>query len=160
MFGFKKKNSNIELLAPAAGEVMDLSDTKDPVFSTGAMGIGFGLEPTDCQIYAPVSGKVTLLAETKHAIGFETNDGLQVLVHLGIDTVEMKGAGFRLDVEQGQKVKAHDKLGMMDLQKVNDAGYQSTILTVITNSGDLDLDFDLTTGDTQDGQSVAEVTKK
>ncbi|WP_432419161.1 PTS sugar transporter subunit IIA [Ligilactobacillus acidipiscis] len=160
MFGFKKKNSKIELLAPSDGAVIDLSDTSDPVFSTGAMGIGFGLEPTDGSIYAPVAGKVTLIAETKHAIGFETNDGLQVLIHLGIDTVELKGSAFQLDVSQGQKVQAHTKLGVMDLQKIKDAGYKTTILTVITNSGELDLDFDLTTGETQSGRLVAQVTKK
>lgn len=160
MFGFKKKSSKIELLAPSDGAVIDLSDTSDPVFSTGAMGIGFGLEPTDGSIYAPVAGKVTLIAETKHAIGFETSDGLQVLIHLGIDTVELKGRGFQLDVSQGQRVQAHTKLGTMNLRQIKAAGYKTTILTVITNSGELDLDFDLTTGETQSGRSVAQVTKK
>ncbi|GAW63623.1 PTS sugar transporter subunit IIA [Ligilactobacillus acidipiscis] len=160
MFGFKKKSSKIELLAPSDGAVIDLSDTSDPVFSTGAMGIGFGLEPTDGSIYAPVAGKVTLIAETKHAIGFETSDGLQVLIHLGIDTVELKGRAFQLDVSQGQRVQAHTKLGTMNLRQIKAAGYKTTILTVITNSGELDLDFDLTTGETQSGRSVAQVTKK
>lgn len=160
MFGFKKKSSKIELLAPSDGAVIDLSDTSDPVFSTGAMGIGFGLEPTDGSIYAPVAGKVTLIAETKHAIGFETSDGLQVLIHLGIDTVELKGRAFQLDVSQGQRVQAHTKLGTMNLRQIKAAGYKTTILTVITNSGELDLDFDITTGETQSGRSVAQVTKK
>ena len=157
MFGFKKKSSTTELLAPANGEVVDLSDTKDPVFSRGALGIGFGLEPATGEIYAPMTGKVTLVAETKHAIGFETTDGLQVLLHLGIDTVEMKGAPFELNVTVGQMVQAHDKLGTMDLQQVTAAGYLTTFLTVITNSGELDLNLDLTTGQTQAGQAVAKI---
>lgn len=160
MFGFKKKVSKIELLAPTDGKIIELSNTSDPVFSIGAMGIGFGLEPSEGVIYAPVAGKVTLIAETKHAIGFETEDGLQVLIHLGIDTVELKGRAFQLDVSQGQEVQAHDKLGTMNLRQIKAAGYKTTILTVITNSGELDLDFDLTTGETQSGRSVAQVTKK
>ncbi|MBN7273983.1 hypothetical protein GNF18_02185 [Ligilactobacillus pobuzihii] len=160
MFGFKKKNATNELLAPTNGEVVELSETNDPVFSTGAMGQGFGLDPTDGTIHAPVTGKITLVAETKHAIGFETTDGLQVLVHLGIDTVELKGKGFDLQVTAGQKVNAQDKLGTMDLEQIKAAGYQTTILTVITNSSDLDLDLNVTTGMTTAGQAVTVIEKK
>ncbi|HIW89256.1 MAG TPA: PTS glucose transporter subunit IIA [Candidatus Ligilactobacillus excrementipullorum] len=159
MFGLKKKSTTMELLAPTDGEIINLSDTQDPVFSKGALGIGFGLDPSSGEIYAPVTGKVTLVAETKHALGFETADGLQVLLHLGIDTVEMKGAPFKLAAAQGQKVKAHDKLGTMDLQQISDAGYLPTVLTVITNSGDLDLELELTTGQTQAGQAVAKINR-
>ena len=160
MFGFKKKNATNELLAPTNGEVVELSETNDPVFSTGAMGQGFGLDPTDGTIYAPVTGKFTLVAETKHAIGFETTDGLQILVHLGIDTVELKGKGFDLQVTAGQKVNAQDKLGTMDLEQIKAAGYQTTILTVITNSSDLDLDLNVKTGMTTAGQAVTVIEKK
>ncbi|GEN47686.1 PTS sugar transporter subunit IIA [Ligilactobacillus pobuzihii] len=160
MFGFKKKKATNELLAPTNGEVVELSETNDPVFSTGAMGQGFGLGPTDGTIYAPVTGKITLVAETKHAIGFETTDGLQVLVHLGIDTVELKGKGFDLPVTAGQEVNAQDKLGTMDLEQIKTAGYQTTVLTVITNSSDLDLNLNVTTGMTTAGQAVTVIEKK
>lgn len=160
MFGFKKKKATNELLAPTNGEVVELSETNDPVFSTGAMGQGFGLDPTDGTIYAPVTGKITLVAETKHAIGFETTDGLQVLVHLGIDTVELKGKGFDLPVTAGQEVNAQDKLGTMDLEQIKTAGYQTTVLTVITNSSDLDLNLNVTTGMTTARKAVTVIEKK
>lgn len=160
MFGFKKKKATNELLAPTNGEVVELSETNDPVFSTGAMGQGFGLDPTDGTIYAPVTGKITLVAETKHAIGFETTDGLQVLVHLGIDTIELKGKGFDLPVTAGQEVNAQDKLGTMDLEQIKTAGYQTTVLTVITNSSDLDLNLNVTTGMTTARKAVTVIEKK
>lgn len=157
MFGFKKRNAEHELEAPAKGNVVALADTKDPVFSKGIMGKGFGLEPTEGTIYAPISGKVTVVADTKHAVGIQTPNGLEVLLHLGIDTVELKGAGFDMNVKVGQKVKAKDKVGTMDLQKIKDKDYQTTILTVITNLSDKDVDLDLTTGKSEAGQPVAEI---
>lgn len=157
MFGLKKKSSDQQLLAPAAGQVVELAQTNDPVFSTGAMGVGFGLDPTDGTIYAPVTGKVTIVAETKHALGFKTTSGLEVLLHLGIDTVELKGAPFDFGVTVGQKVKAQEKVGTMDLKQITAAGYQTTIMTVITNSGDLDISLAVKNGQVEAGQIAAEV---
>lgn len=104
--------AEIEILAPANGTILPLSETHDPIFSAGTMGQGFGLEPSGdgkIDVVAPVGGQVTMLAETKHAIGITTKDGLEVLVHMGIDTVNLKGSAFTVHCEQGSTVKAGQK---------------------------------------------------
>jgi len=100
----------VTILSPVAGEVIPLAAVKDPVFSAGMMGLGFGVQPTSGDIVAPVSGKVTMIAETKHALGFTTPDNnLEVLVHLGIDTVDLKGAPFKLTVAAGDSRPSRDQ---------------------------------------------------
>ena len=87
------KAQTVTILSPVNGDVIALNKVKDPVFSAGMMGLGFGVQPLSGEVVAPVSGQVTMVAETKHAIGFTTpDDHLEVLVHLGIDTVDFKGA--------------------------------------------------------------------
>lgn len=159
MFGFKKKSAESELKAPAAGKIIELAETKDPVFSTGAMGQGFGLDPTDGTIYAPISGTVSVVADTKHAIGIQTGDGLEVLLHLGIDTVELKGQFFELDVSKGQKVSASDRLGSMDLEQIKSKGYETTIMTVVTNSADKGIEVVPEPGTIDAGQTAAHFNK-
>lgn len=100
--------NEIALLAPANGQVIALSKTSDPIFSKGTMGDGFGLTPTDNTVLAPVSGTISMIAETKHAIGITTKDGLEVLVHMGVDTVGLKGEPFDVVIKNGQEVKAGD----------------------------------------------------
>lgn len=94
------------LLAPATGAVIALAKTSDPIFSQGTMGDGFGLTPTIGKVVAPVSGKISMVADTKHAVGIVTEEGLEVLVHMGVDTVGLKGAPFTIKIENGQEVKA------------------------------------------------------
>lgn len=96
------KKTDIEILAPATGKVLPLCETKDEVFSAGTMGQGFGLEPSaegEIEVVAPVSGTVMMLADTKHAIGIQTADGLEILIHMGIDTVNLKGTPFTVHCE-------------------------------------------------------------
>jgi len=113
------KMQTVTIATPVNGEVMPLKAVKDPVFSAGMMGLGFGIQPSDGQIVAPVNGKVTMVAETKHALGFATPDNnLEVLVHLGIDTVELKGKPFELKVGVGDEVKAGDLIATMDLDVI------------------------------------------
>ena len=106
------------LLAPMPGDVIAQADIPDPAFAGGAMGAGFGVVPEENTVVAPVSGRITMVADTGHAVGFETADGLQVLLHLGVDTVELKGAPFRLVVAKGDTVQAGDPVGTMDLAAV------------------------------------------
>lgn len=120
--------------APVAGELLRLSAIHDPVFSKGLMGKGFGIEPSDGKIVAPVSGEVTMIATTKHAIGLKTINGMEVLLHLGIDTVELGGKPYQLRVKMGTKVIAGQDLASMDLAEIKKAGKPATVMTVITNS--------------------------
>ena len=120
--------------APVAGELLPLSAIHDPVFSKGLMGKGFGIEPSDGKIVAPVSGEVTMIATTKHAIGLKTINGMEVLLHLGIDTVELGGKPYQLRVKMGTKVIAGQDLASMDLAEIKKAGKPATVMTVITNS--------------------------
>jgi PTS system, glucose subfamily, IIA component len=127
----------ISLVAPVDGKLMQLSQVKDPVFSQGLMGQGFAIEPTDGNIVSPVSGTVTLVSETKHAFGIKTKDGADILIHLGIDTVELKGQPFTVSIKQGDQVTVGQEVVKMDLKMVTDAGKQKTVILAITNSNDI-----------------------
>lgn len=127
----------ISLAAPVDGKFMKLSQVKDPVFSEGLMGQGFAIEPTDGKVVSPVDGTVTLVSETKHAFGIKTPDGADVLVHLGIDTVDLKGEPFTVLIKQGDRVKMGQDVVKMDLKEITDAGKQKTVILAITNSKDI-----------------------
>ncbi|TGD22717.1 PTS beta-glucoside transporter subunit IIABC [Companilactobacillus suantsaicola] len=147
----------ISLAAPVDGKLLKLDQVKDPVFSQGLMGQGFAIEPSDGKVVAPVSGVVTLVAETKHAFGIRTTDGADVLVHLGIDTVELKGEPFTVSIKQGDHVTAGQAVISVDLKKITDAGKQKTVILAITNSNDILKQFLLSDGDSNitAGQIVA-----
>lgn len=142
----------ISIAAPADGKLLKLSQVKDPVFSQGLMGQGFAIEPAQGKIVAPVSGKVTLVSETKHAFGIKTDTGADVLVHMGIDTVDLKGAPFDLSIQQGDTVTAGQAVATMNLKMVQDAGKQKTIILAITNSNDI-LQNLMTTNDAEEVKS-------
>lgn len=135
MFNFfkKSKSKGNEVKAPIKGNLIPLSEVSDDVFSQKMLGDGFAVKPTGQEVVAPVSGTITTLFPTKHAIGIKTDEGLEVLIHLGIDTVELKGEPFKLFVEQGDSVKAGDKLAEMDIADVADHGLDNTVMVVYTN---------------------------
>lgn len=125
------------LLAPLAGEVIRIDHVPDPVFAQKMMGEGFGIqEPSSGEIVAPVSGEVTVTTSSKHALGIRTDDGLEVLLHLGIDTVELKGEPFDLESAKHDRVTAGQRLGSMDIETVRGAGKDPTTIVVVTNSAD------------------------
>lgn len=132
-----KDQTLISLAAPADGKLLKLSQVQDPVFSQGLMGQGFAIEPTNGDIVSPVDGTITLVSETKHAFGIKTSDGAEVLVHLGVDTVELKGKPFEVSIKQGDQVTAGQKVVSMNLKMVEDAGKQKTVILAITNSNDI-----------------------
>ena len=128
----------VHLLTPVAGQLVPLASVHDPVFSQGMMGQGFGIEPTDGQVVAPISGKVTMVAASLHAIGFKGDNGLEVLVHLGIDTVELADQPpFKVNVQVGETVTAGDKIAMMDLAAIASANKATTVIMAVTNSTDM-----------------------
>ena len=128
--------------APADGEVVAIDQVADPVFGTKMMGEGYAVKPTSHDVYAPVKGKVTNIFETKHAIGFLTESGLEVLLHMGLDTVELKGAPFSVLVNVGDIVDENTKVATMDLERVKNSGKETDVVVVVTNS-DVLTDFSL-----------------
>lgn len=148
-------HGEIELLAPANGEVIALSKASDPIFSKGTMGQGFGLTPSDGEVVAPVSGKVTMIAETKHAIGITTDDGLEVLVHMGVDTVGLNGESFEVLIKNGDTVEEGQDIATMDLDFIKNKGLDTTIMILITNSSMKIDGLDVEEGPAKTGDVVA-----
>lgn len=126
--------AGLSVNAPVAGELVDIATVNDPVFSSGMMGQGVAIEPTDNQILAPADGLITVAYATKHAYGLKTDDGVEVLIHVGIDTVNLEGKGFTSEVVQGEYVTKGTVLGTFDKQVITDAGYPVTTMVVVTNS--------------------------
>lgn len=122
-----------ELQTVAAGEVIDLATVNDPVFSKKMMGDGFAVIPTTGEVVAPITGKVVSIFPTKHAIGMETEEGAEVLIHMGIDTVQMDQPVFEILVTEGQTVEAGAKLAQMNLTEIKNEGKDITIMVVFTD---------------------------
>ena len=123
-----------EIVSPCGGKLVSLSSVEDPIISSGALGKGVGIDPVSGEILAPVTGTVISVAKSKHAYGLKTDDGVEVLVHVGIDTVKMNGEGFAAKVERGQSVKKGQVLGHADLEAIKAAGYAATTFVLITNA--------------------------
>ena len=122
------------VFAPVGGQVLSLADSGDKVFASGALGEGVAIVPNSGRIVSPVAGVLRTVAKTGHAFGIKTDDGVEVLVHVGIDTVSMDGEGFEVLVEKKQRVEVGDALVNVDLAKVASAGYATTTLMTVTNS--------------------------
>lgn len=123
-----------EVHSVADGEVINIEDVKDPVFSQKMMGDGFAVEPENGHIVSPVAGKVTSVFPTKHALGLVTDNGLEVLVHIGLDTVSLEGKPFEVKVSEGQTVAAGDLLVEADLEAIREAGRETSTIVVFTNA--------------------------
>ncbi|MFC3418994.1 glucose PTS transporter subunit IIA [Salinicoccus hispanicus] len=149
--------SGLQFAATTDGELLSLGSVNDPVFSQRMMGEGYAVEPENDEIYSPVSGTVTMITDTNHAIGLETEEGVEILVHMGIDTVNLKENIFSIHVTEGQKISINDKLADMDRGIAESLGYESTIITVITNTPDKVDTFKLKNlGQVKHGEMVAE----
>lgn len=120
--------------SPATGEMIALEDVNDPIFSSKAMGEGVAFKLTDGHIYSPVDGEVIMAAKTGHAVGLKSNNGAEILIHIGMDTVNMNGEGFNVLVKEGQKVSVGDLLVEADLETIEKAGYDNVTPVIITNT--------------------------
>lgn len=134
LYGKQNKNEVLEFVSPVEGKVMELSEVEDKVFSQGSMGNGFAVELTSGTVRAPYSGEVTVVFPTGHAIGMKRADGLEVLIHIGMDTVELNGKGFSLKVKQGDYVSVGDVLVEVDLDYIKSEG-KSLVSPVVFPNG-------------------------
>ena len=125
------------VLAPIRGKVLAQADIPDETFAQGILGPGCGIEPTGKTVYAPFDGTVTQIATTLHAVGITSNDGIELLIHVGMDTVEMQGKGFTALVKEEQKVKAGTALLKVDLDAIRAANHPTTTAIIVTNGDDL-----------------------
>ena len=125
-----------EIALPTPGKVIPYTEIPDPTFASGALGEGVGVEPEEGVVYAPMDGEISSVADSKHAIGITGENDQELLIHVGVDTVEMKGDGFNTLVEEGDMVKKGQKIMEFSLQKIKEAGHPDTVVVLLTNSDD------------------------
>ena len=145
------------ILSPIVGSIVDLKDVNDPVFSSGAMGQGIAVKPSEGVVYAPADAEVTIAFATGHAYGLKTTNGAEILIHIGIDTVSMNGDGFDQKVAQGIEVKAGDVLGTFDVAKIAAAGLDDTTMVIVTNTADYASVTPVAEGAVTKGEAVIEL---
>ena len=145
------------IISPIVGQAVALSKVDDPVFSSGAMGQGIAVKPSEGVVYAPADAEVTIAFATGHAFGLKTANGAEILIHVGIDTVSMNGDGFEKKVAQGDKVKAGDVLGTFDSAKIAAAGLDDTTMVIVTNTADYASVTPVATGAVAKGDAIIEV---
>lgn len=134
IFGGGKKEEVIEIFAPAAGKLVPLSEVSDPTFSEGILGQGAAVIPTGNQFFSPVDGTVNTVFPTGHAAALTSSDGVEVLLHIGLDTVKLNGKHFTIHVEEGQQVKKGDLLLEADLEQIKAAGYDTITPVIVCNT--------------------------
>ncbi|MGK3957546.1 beta-glucoside-specific PTS transporter subunit IIABC [Arthrobacter sp. R4] len=147
----------VEVLAPVTGQAVALKEVQDKVFASGAMGKGLGIIPADGRIYSPITGTIKAAMKTGHAFGIKSDDGVEVLVHIGIDTVQMQGRGFEAKVARGQQVQVGDLLAVVDLCAIAEAGYDTTTLVMVTNTAQLASVNPVTEGTFANGDAVISI---
>ena len=147
------------LVSPLSGEVVELASVNDPVFSSGAMGKGLAIKPSEGVVYAPADAEVTIAFETGHAYGLKTASGAELLIHIGIDTVSMNGEGFEKLVAAGDKVKAGAPLAKFDSSKIAAAGLDDTTMVIVTNTAYFEVVEGLAQGTVAHGADFLKVAK-
>lgn len=144
---FKKKDDTLILYRPVKGKIIDISEVEDNMFSDKMMGDGVAIEPESNDILAPCDGKVLLVPKTLHAVALESYNGAEILIHIGIDTVELKGQGFTSHVNAGDAVKKGDKLISFDREYIISEGKPLTTPIVITNADEKNIEIKKIFGD-------------
>ena len=147
------------LVSPLSGNVVALENVNDPVFSSGAMGKGLAVKPSEGVVYAPADAEVTIAFETGHAYGLKTASGAEILIHIGIDTVSMNGNGFEKLVAAGDKVKAGTPIAKFDVAKIAEAGLDDTTMIIVTNTADFAEVSPLAEGTIAHGDNFMKVVK-
>jgi len=130
---FGREESTVTIMAPITGKVVNIEDVPDQVFSQKMIGDGIAIEPAEGEVVSPIDGEVAQIFPTNHAVGIRSKDGLEILIHVGMDTVAMAGEGFKGHVVQGDRVKAGDKLVTFDMDLVKEKAESIISPVVITN---------------------------
>ena len=141
-----------------AGEAISMTAVSDPVFASEAMGKGAAVEPTEGKVYAPADGSITMVAETGHAIGLLSEGGVEILIHIGIDTVNLKGGPFTAKCQAGENVKKGDLLMDVDLGAIKEASLPTTTMVIITNTDDFS-SVEGHTGTVKAGDTLIDIKK-
>lgn len=136
MFGLFKKQEKYEVSAPVKGEAVSIHEVSDPTFGEEILGKGIAIRPAEGEFYAPADGTVTLLFDTLHAVSITSKDGAEILIHVGLDTVALKGEHFTAHVKTGDSVKKGELLLSADLEKIREAGYDTITPIIICNTSD------------------------
>lgn len=159
LFGKKEEINPNHIYAPMAGEAVEISEVPDPTFSSGMLGNGIAIKPTDGKVYAPVNGTVDTMFETGHAVSLVSDNGIEILIHVGLETVGLNGAPFQVKCKTGQKVKKGDLLFVADLDAIEKAGLPTITPVLVCNSDDY-ATFNTTTGKTvAQGEVVIQLDK-
>ncbi|MEL4504222.1 glucose PTS transporter subunit IIA [Luteococcus sp. H138] len=148
------------ITAPLAGRVVPLAEVPDPVFSAGTVGLGVGIDPSDNTVYAPAAGKIVVAQKTGHAFGIALDSGVELLVHVGIDTVNLEGRGFDVKVARGDRVEAGTPLVTFDRGIIEEAGYSLVTPVLVTNAKKFGDVAQIARGDVQVGQELISTTAK
>lgn len=127
------------VFSPVKGKYIHLKDVSDATFNSGVLGTGFAVDPKEDVIHAPVEGTISAVFPTGHAVGFTTDNGLEVLVHIGIDTVGLNGTGFEILKQQGERVRAHEPVIRFDRELIRRQGLDPMVMVVFTNGGEYNL---------------------
>ena len=159
-FKRKKKNEAVEVKAFFQGTALPLEKVNDPIFADKVMGDGVAIEPQDGTLYAPVSGTVATIFDTKHAIGYKLDNGADVLMHIGMDTVELEGKGFDLDISVGDKVQAGQLIGKIDLSYIKTQGKEVTTPVLLTTMDECKIEFVKTEGPVNVGDVLYKISKQ
>lgn len=160
MFGLFKKQTKCEVAAPVKGEAVSVREVSDPTFGEEILGKGIAIKPAEGEFYSPVDGTVTLLFDTLHAISITSEDGAEILIHVGLDTVTLKGEPFTAHVKNGDSVKKGDLLLSADLEKIRAAGCDTITPVVICNTPDYAEVSVTKSGAVEPGDVVLALTKK
>ncbi|MCC0627711.1 PTS glucose transporter subunit IIA [Clostridioides sp. ES-S-0108-01] len=152
MFGFLKKNKSF-IYAPVSGSILDLTEVKDEVFSSGMMGNGIAIIPSEKVFKAPADGVVTLIHESKHAFGMKLDNGVEILVHIGLNTVNFKGEGFKTLVNIGDHVKKRTPIVEVDLDFFKEMNVTLETPMILLNEAEQPCDILLKSGNCQSGET-------
>lgn len=151
--------NSLDVATPVKGEIVPLTTVQDGMFSEEILGKGFAVKPVEGTVYAPFSGTVTAVFDSKHAIGLTSDSGVELLIHIGIDTVQLNGVGYEYFVEKGQKIRTGDKLIEFDLEKIVEKGYNIITPVVVTNTADFGDIITLSKALSEPGENVMKVIR-
>lgn len=130
---FKKKEESLKITAPVDGELVPITEVKDDIFSKRMLGDGFAIKPNSDDLYSPVKGTISSIFSTKHALGLKTENGLEILLHFGIDTVELEGKPFSIKVKESEKIFSNDYIGTMNCSMIEEEQKDDIVIVVFTN---------------------------